>query len=128
MRYPGWIGLLLLLLAGCVNSDKEDSLLNDEFTFSYEKDFIEKEDEQIIQSWLNESEQTPTRVYEINDELNERYFLYGHSNKYSDVDVELRDQVLLLHFKNKKKGASEPDAFVNIRFNPEKIHMTVVKD
>ena len=87
---------------------------------------LEKEDQDEIQQWLNEPDQTPTRTYEINDEINNRHYIYGHSKTYSAVDVEEENGTITLTFSSKKQNISEQDALVKIKINPELIDTVVL--
>ncbi|MBS8266363.1 hypothetical protein DYI25_18225 [Mesobacillus boroniphilus] len=72
-----------------------------------------------IQRWLNEPDQTTTRTYEVYDEINGRYFVYAHSRKFSEVDVEQKGDAIKVMFRNEKVDGSGKDAFVKIKFNPD---------
>ncbi|MDV2582726.1 hypothetical protein [Alkalibacillus haloalkaliphilus] len=112
--------LTIFLLMGCMNSEST-------FQYEYELNSIEEEDKDEVQKWLNEPDQTPTRTYVVNDEVNNRHYIYGHSKTYSAVDVEGNDGKITLTFSNEKQDTSEQDALVKIKINPELIDSVVLK-
>lgn len=114
--------LVFMILVGC-NIETN----NNQFTFSYEMNSIEDEDKNEVQRWLNKPNQTPTRTYEVNDEINNRYYVYAHSKIYSEVDVEQTDDKVILTFKSKKNNSSLQDALIKIKYNPDKINSFVLK-
>lgn len=105
--------LLTFVLAGCKNTPPED------FIFSYEMNSIEEEDQDEIQRWLHEPNQTSVRISEFNDEKNGSHYVYAHSSKFSEVDVVQKGDALILMFKNEKVDGSGKDAFIKINFNPD---------
>ena len=116
MKFKFLIVLLLIsVVAGCKNTPPED------FVFSYEMNAIEEEDQDEIQRWLTEPDQTATRTYEIHDEVNGRYFVYAHSRKFSEVEVTQKGDAIKMMFMNEKIDGSGKDAFVKIHFNPDVI-------
>jgi hypothetical protein len=89
---------------------------------------IEDEDTEEVHKWLNEPDQNPTRTYEVNDQINGRYYIYGHSSKYSEVTVEQNDKAIILTFINEKKKSSDQDVLVKIKINPNIIDSVVLKN
>jgi hypothetical protein len=105
--------LLAFVLTGCKNTPPDD------FIFSYEMNSIEEEDQNEIQRWLHEPNQTSVRISEFNDEKNGDHYVYAHSSKFSEVDVVQKGDALILMFKNEKVDGSGKDALVKINFNPD---------
>ncbi len=112
--------VFLFVLSGCVSSPPED------FVFSYERNSIEDEHLDDIQSWLQKPDQTRTRTIEFNDETKGHHFLYAHSAVFSEVEVKQKDDAIILMFTNKKTEHKGPDALVKIKFNPKKIKSFVL--
>jgi ABC-type uncharacterized transport system auxiliary subunit len=108
--------LLSLILAGCETITPEAPK---DFTYSYEMNSIEKQDQDEIQSWLHEPDQTATRTYEIYDETNGRYLVYAHSSKFSEIEVTQKGDAVFMMFTDEKADGSGQDAFVKIKFNPD---------
>lgn len=113
--------LLISMVVGCKNTLPEEFIYSfpEEFIYSFEMNSIEEEDQDEIQRWLNEPDQTTTRTYEVYDEINGRYFVYAHSRKFSEVNVEQKDDAIRMMFRNEKVDGSGKDAFVKIKFNPD---------
>ncbi|MDQ0352839.1 hypothetical protein J2R98_002690 [Alkalibacillus filiformis] len=112
--------LAIFLLVGCMNNEST-------FSYEYELNSIEEEDHDEVQKWINKPNQTPTRTYQVNDEINNRHYIYGHSKTYSAVDVEENDGTITLTFSNEKQATSEQDALVKIKINPKSIDSVVLK-
>lgn len=110
----------IFLLVGCVSNEST-------FTYEYEFNSIEKKDKDQIEKWLNEPDQTATRTFEVNDEINNRHYIYGHSKTYRTVDVSEDNGTITLTFSNEKQDISEQDAFVKIKINPDLIDTVVIK-
>ncbi|MCP8615882.1 hypothetical protein [Salirhabdus salicampi] len=121
------LSVFILFFIGCKNNTSTTSNTNSEFTYSFEMDVIEQEDKDKILKWLNESDQTPTRIYEINDETNNRHYIYAHSKIYSEVDVGQSDEKIIVTFKNEKVESSIHDTLVKIKINPDKMNSVVLK-
>ncbi|MBT2684738.1 hypothetical protein [Bacillus sp. ISL-37] len=105
--------LLISVLAGCKKLPPDDLII------SYGMNSIEDKDQDKIQRWLHEPNQTGARITEFNDENNGRHYVYAHSSWFSEVDVVQKGDALLLMFKNEKVDGSGKDAFVKINFNPD---------
>jgi hypothetical protein len=110
------------LLVGCTSHSSKSN-----FTYSYELNSIEEEDKNEVQKWLNEPSQTPTRTYEVNDEINDRHYVYALSKVYSDISVQQKDDTLILTFTTKKNIGPSQEALVKIKYNPKKINSFVLK-
>jgi len=113
---------LFLLLTGCTSHSS-----NSNFTYSYELNSIEEGDKDEVQKWLNEPSQTPTRTYEVNDEINDRHYLYAHSKIYSDISVQQEGDKIILIFTSKMNTGESQEALVKIKYNPKKINSFVLK-
>ncbi len=120
MKFKLLISLLaIFLLMGCTDSEAS-------FSYEYGLDSIEKEDQAEVQKWLNEPDQTPIRTYEVNDEINNRHYIYGHSKVYSKVELEENDGRITLTFSDEKQDNSLQDAFVKIK-SFESIESVILK-
>lgn len=108
--------LLFSVVTGCnttTTTEKED------FIYSYEMNSIEEKDQDKIQRWLHEPDQTATRTYEIYDETDGRYLVYAHLSKFSKIEVEQKGDAIIMMFRNEKMDGAGQDAFVKIKYNPD---------
>ncbi|UYZ22470.1 hypothetical protein [Mesobacillus jeotgali] len=107
---------LISVVTGCNTTTITEA---DDFIYSYEMNSIQEQDQDEIQRWLHEPDQTATRTYEIYDETNGRYLVYAHSSKFSEVEVTQKGDAIKIMFRNEKTNSSGQDAFVKIKFNPD---------